>query len=196
LGFWVKGRGKGHGGPAETCRRRRRRLPRLPAGDVVAVEQWLRAGGDPNAVHKSLKSTALQAAARGDHVECLEVGAAALLLRVCQPSRQPMPMLCSDPLNPAKHLRRCIKKYFSNGCMYGSHGGMRRACDWLASQLAAIRMEHTTCPSSRVLTTPCPPAPCSCPCAYALPPCCLSSHFTFFTCGSSRTLAVSHRNLL
>ncbi len=129
------------------------------------MEQWLRAGGDPNAVHKSLKSTALQAAARGDHVECLEVGAAALLLRVCQPSRQPMPMLCSDPLNPAKHLRRCIKKYFSNGCMYGSHGGMRRACDWLASQLAAIRMEHTTCPSSRVLTTPCLTAPCSCCCA-------------------------------
>lgn len=43
------------------------------AGDVAAVEQWLKAGGDPNAVHKSLKGTALQAAARGDHVECLEV---------------------------------------------------------------------------------------------------------------------------
>lgn len=38
------------------------------------MEQWLKAGGDPNAVHKSLKGTALQAAARGDHVECLEVG--------------------------------------------------------------------------------------------------------------------------
>ena len=38
------------------------------------MEQWLKAGGDPNAVHRSLKGTALQAAARGDHVECLEVG--------------------------------------------------------------------------------------------------------------------------
>ena len=76
--------------PSQTCRRNRKpcrvrpRLAaaaaaaacRLPAGDVVAVEQWLRAGGDPNAVHKSLKGTALQAAARGDHVECLEVGGA------------------------------------------------------------------------------------------------------------------------
>lgn len=74
------------------------------AGDAAALEQWLKSGGNPNAVHSTLHCTALQAAARGDHVECIEVGACFELVLMDRVPCDGIRTSALPPAHPGMHL--------------------------------------------------------------------------------------------